>query len=113
MYGLAVNVNEGFLLHGTYLQKTVQILTYAFDWLYFTQRLTSLSSINHLLCLYTWFLIPISFNTDEVLYINASPKVFVYVDFNIHHKDYLITYSGGTDRPGELCSNSSILNDFT
>ena len=102
MHGLAVNVKEGLLLHGTYLQKTVQILTYVFDWLYFTQCLTSFPSINHILCLYTQFFIPISFNTDEVLYINASPKVFVYVDFNICHKDQLITYSGGTDRPGEL-----------
>ena len=25
-------------------------------------------------------------------------------DFNVYHKDWL-TYSGGTDRPGELCSN--------
>ena len=32
--------------------------------------------------------------------------------FNIHHKDWL-TYSGGTDRPGELCYNFSISNDLT
>ena len=31
---------------------------------------------------------------------------------NIHHKDWL-TYSGGTDRPGELCYNSSISYDLT
>ena len=28
------------------------------------------------------------------------------------HKDWL-TYSGGTDRPGELCCNISISNDLT
>ena len=28
--------------------------------------------------------------------------LFVFGDFNVHHKDWL-TYSGGTDRPGELC----------
>ena len=33
-------------------------------------------------------------------------------DFNVHHKDWL-TYSGGTDRPGELCYNFSISNDLT
>ena len=38
--------------------------------------------------------------------------VFVFGDFNIHHKDWL-TYSGGTDRPGELCYNFSISNDLT
>ena len=42
----------------------------------------------------------ISSNIDEVLSINPS-AVFVFGDFNIHHKDWL-TYSGGTDRSGEL-----------
>ena len=38
--------------------------------------------------------------------------MFVFGDFNVHHKDWL-TYSGGTDRPGELCYNLSISNDLT
>ena len=42
----------------------------------------------------------ISLNIDEVLLINPS-AVFVFGDFKVHHKDWL-TYSGGTDRPGEL-----------
>ena len=54
----------------------------------------------------------ISSNIDEVLSINPSPNVFVFVDFNVHHKDWL-TYSSGTDRSGELCYNSSISNDLT
>ena len=41
-----------------------------------------------------------------------SANVFVFGDFNIHHKDWL-TYSSGTDRPGELCYNFSISNDLT
>ena len=52
----------------------------------------------------------ISSNIDEVLSINPSANVFVFGDF--HHKDWL-TNSGGTDRPGELCYNFSILNDLT
>ena len=32
--------------------------------------------------------------------------------FNVHRKNW-ITYSSGTDRPGELCYNFSISNDFT
>ena len=44
----------------------------------------------------------ISSNIDEVLSINPSANVFVFGDFNVHYKDWL-TYSGGTDRPGELC----------
>ena len=54
----------------------------------------------------------VSSNIDEVLSINPSANVFVFGDFNIHHKDWL-TYSGGTDRPGELCYNFSISNDLT
>ena len=49
---------------------------------------------------------------DEIFSINPSTNVFVFRDFSIHHKDWL-TYSGGTDRPGELCYNFSISNDLT
>ena len=38
--------------------------------------------------------------------------LFVFGDFNVHHKDWL-TYSGGTDSSGELCYNFSISNDLT
>ena len=55
----------------------------------------------------------ISSNIDQVLLINPSPNVFVFGDFNNYHKDWL-TYSGGTDRPGELCCDSvAISNDLT
>ena len=54
----------------------------------------------------------VSSNIDEVLSINPSANVFVFGDFNVHHKDWL-TYSGGTDRPGELCYNFSISSDLT
>ena len=53
----------------------------------------------------------ISSNIDEVLSINPS-AVFIFGDFNIHHKDWLI-YSGGADPPGKLCYNFSISNDQT
>ena len=38
----------------------------------------------------------ISFNTDEVLSINPSANVFVFGDFNIRPKDWII-YSGWSD----------------
>ena len=44
--------------------------------------------------------------------INPSANAFVFGDFNVHYKDWL-TYSSGTDRPGELCYNFSISNDLT
>ena len=75
-------------MHRTYILKTLQILTYDFDWLYFTQCVTSLSSINHLLCRYAKFLLLV--HIDEVLSINPSATVFVFGDFNVHHKDILV-----------------------
>ena len=51
-------------------------------------------------------------NIDEILSLNPSANVFVFGDFNVHHKDWL-TYSGGTDRSGKLCYNFSISNDLT
>ena len=54
----------------------------------------------------------ISSNIDEVLSINPSANVFIFGDFNIDHKGWL-TYSGGTDRPGEFWYNFSISNDHT
>ena len=54
----------------------------------------------------------ISSNIDEVLSINPSANVFVFGDFNVHHQDWL-TYSDGTNRPGELCYNFSISSNLT
>ena len=51
----------------------------------------------------------ISSNIDKVLSVNPSTNVFVFGDFNVHHKDWA-NYSGVTDKPGELCE---ISNDFT
>ena len=45
----------------------------------------SFSSINKLLCLCAWF-----------LSVNPSANIFVFGDFNAHHKDWL-TYSSGTN----------------
>ena len=42
----------------------------------------------------------------------TSANVFILGDFNVHHKDWL-NYSGGTNRPGELCYNCSISNELT
>ena len=48
----------------------------------------------------------VSSNIDEVLSINPSANVFVFGDFNVHHKDW-ITYSGQTNTSG----NSVIISD--
>ena len=54
----------------------------------------------------------ISFNIDEVFSINPSANVLVFGDFNIHNKDWL-TFSGGNDRPGELCYKFCISSSLT
>ena len=85
----------------------------------FLSDFTSLTLLTYFFFLHQWpftslctVFDSISCNIDEVLSINPSANVFVFGDFNIHHKDWL-TYSGGTDRSGELCYNFSISNDLT
>ena len=50
-------------------------------------------------------------NIDDVLSINAT-TVFALEDFIIHH-EYWLTYSGGTDRPGELRWLTYLLRSLT
>ena len=76
-------------MHGIYLYKTFWILTYVFDWVYFTHCLISFSSIKHLLCLYATVFDSISSNIDEFLSMNTSANVFVFGVFKVHHKDWL------------------------
>ena len=112
MHGLAVSVKEGLPF-----ARDLSLENSADSYLCF--RLALLHSVSYFFFLYrspTLSLCTvfdsISSNIDEVLSINPSANVFVFGDFNVHHKDWL-TYSGGTDRPGELCYNFSISNDLT
>ena len=50
-------------------------------------------------------------NIDEVHSINPYANAFVFGDFDIYLRDWL-TYSSGTDQPGELCY-VSMSNDLT
>ena len=72
--------------------------------------LTSFSSISHL-CRYAQFFHSISSDIDAFLSINPFAVLF-FGDFNVHYKDWL-TYSGGAERPNEICYNFSISNDLT
>ena len=110
-HGLPVYEREGLLLaRDLSLEKSADS--------YLCFRLALLHSVSYFFFLYrspssslcTAF-DSISSNIDKVLSINPSANVFVFGDFNVHHKDWL-TYSGGTDRPGELCYNFSISNDL-
>ena len=55
----------------------------------------------------------ISSDIDDFLSISPFANVFVFGDFQKSHQKDWLTYSGGTDRPGELCYSFSILNDLT
>ena len=57
MHCVTVYVKEGLLFARDLSLKTLQILTYVFDWVYITHCLTSTFSIDHLLCLWARFLI--------------------------------------------------------
>ena len=104
IHGLAVYVKEGLPF-----AWDLSLENSADSYLCF--RLALLHSVSYFIFLY-WspssslctVFDSISSNIDEVLSINPSANVFVFGDFNVHHKDWL-TYSGGTDRPGELCYN--------
>ena len=112
MHGLAVYVKEGLPF-----AQDLSLENSADSYLCF--RLALLLSVSYFFFLYQspssslcMIFDSISSNIDEVLSINPSANVFFCGDFNAHYKDWL-TYSGGTDRPGELCYNFSISSDLT
>ena len=112
MHGIAVYVKEGLPFAWDFFLKN-SADSYLCFWL------ALLNSVSYFFFLYqshssalcTVF-DSISSNVDEVLSINPSANVFVFGDFKVHSKDWL-TYSGGTDEPGELCYNFSVTNDLT
>ena len=101
MHGLAVYAKEGLpFARNLFLEKSADS--------YLCFRLALLHSLSYFFFLYRSpssslckVFDPNASNIDEVLSINPSANVFVFGDFNVHHKDWL-TYSGETDRPGEL-----------
>ena len=112
MHGLAVYVKEGLPF-----ARDLSPENSADSYLCF--RLALLHSLSYFFFLYrspssalcTVF-DSISSKMDEVFSINPSANIFVFGDFDVHHKEWL-AYSGGTDQPGELCYNFSIANDPT
>ena len=106
MHGLAVYVKEGLPF-----ARDLSLENSADSYLCFQTGFTSLSVLLLLLSITFVFCTvfdSISSDLDEVLSTNPSANVFVFGDFNVHHKN-----SGGTDRSGELYYNFSISNDLT
>ena len=111
MHGLAVYVKEGlpFAWDLSLENSADSYLCFRLALLHSVSYFFLYRSPSLLLCTVFDF---ISSNIDEVLSMNPSANVFVFGNFNVHHKNWL-TYSGGNDRPGELCYNFSISNDLT
>ena len=114
MHGLAVYVKEGLPFPrdlpledsaDSYLCFHLALL-HAVFYFFSLYRSPSLSLCTVFDC------ISFSCNIDEVLSINPSANVFLFGDFDVHHKHWL-TYSGRTDKYAELCYNFSISNDLT
>ena len=107
MHGLAVYVKEGLpFARDLSLENSADF--------YLCFRLALLHSVSYFFFLYrspssslcTVF-DSISSNVDEVVSINPSANVFVFGDFNIHHKDWL-TYSGRTDKTKESITSQKL-----
>ena len=92
MHGLTVYVREGLPF-----ARDLSLENSADSYLRF--RLALLHSVSYFFFLYRSLSLSLCTVFDSI---SSNIDVFVFGDFNIHHKDWL-TYSGGTDRPGELC----------
>ena len=99
MHGIAVYMKEA-LRFAYDLSLEISADSYLCFWLALLQSMSYFFSLywSPSLSLCTVF-DSISSNIVEVFLINPSVNVFVFGDFNVHHKDWL-TYPGGTDRPG-------------
>ena len=103
MYGLAVYVKEGLPFpRDLSLEKSCRFL------LLFLTGFTSFG----VLLLFPLLITFVCMHGLWCYFINPSTDVFIFGEFNMHHKD-CGTYFGGTRRPGELCYNFPISNDLT
>ena len=82
-----VHVNGGLPFAWDLCLENLQILNHVFDWLYYTQGLTSFSSVNHLSWLYAWFFI--LFHLTLMGLSQSTHLPMCLVDFNVNHKDWV------------------------
>ena len=113
MYGLAVYLKEGLsFAWDLSLQNSADS--------YLCFRMALIHSLFYFFFLYQSPFLPLCKVFDaflsivgKVLLIKQCPNVFVFGDFNVLTLFNWLIYSGGTDRPGELCYNFSIYSDLT
>ena len=104
MYGLAVYVKEvvPFAWHFS-LENSLNSCLFLIGSTALSVVLLFPLLITFFTCFYS-----ISSNIDEVLLVNPTVNMFALRDFYVYHTD-LLTYSGGSDRSGELCQMTLIL----
>ena len=80
--------------------------------LMFLTGFTSFSVLHLFPLSITFFTFVQFFILFHLCWIKPSANAFVFRNFNILQKDVL-TYSGGTDRSGEICYSFSVSNELT
>ena len=100
MHSLSVYVKDGLSFARNLSLQNSQV-----SYLYFRLSLLHLVSYCLFLCR-SPSLCTINFQSIFFVSISPSANAFFFGNFDVHHNDWL-TYSDGTDRPGELCYNFS------
>ena len=103
MHGLAICVKEGLPFFTRDLSPENSMVSYL------CFQLALLHSVSYFFCLYQSSSSSLCTVFDSILaniFRVLSTNQSANGEFNVHDKDWL-TYSGGTDRPGELCYNFS------
>ena len=89
--------------------RKLRIFISVFDWLFFVWCITSFSSLGHCLYLCGQFLM-LFHRTQSRFFQSNHMLMYLSLETLTSIQRGQLTYSAGTDRPGELCYNFTILN---
>ena len=111
MHGLGVYIKEGLPLARETAFETLKdsylcfrlALIHSTSYLFFLYRSPSSTSCE--------ILDSISTNIEKALALHPTANIFVFGDFNAHHSDWL-TFSNGTNIPGERSYNFAVSHDL-
>ena len=105
---------KDFLLHALNLSLENSSDSYLCFWLALLHSVSYFFFLYHSALSLSTVWGAISSSLDEVLLKNPSANVFVFGDFKVCHKDWLIeNYSVRTNRPDELCYQTHIKHNLT
>ena len=98
MHGVKVYLKEGLHFASDLSLENLSILICVFNWLYFMQCLTSFSSINHFLLLWTRFLVFLHLRYKRH---SQSKNLLMHLSLEILTSIIRTGWPDGTDRPGK------------